>query len=689
MLEFLRKHQYGLMLVVAILTIIAFVFLYDKNTYGQGGGPRGTAFKIYGKGYDANQLQKLDNYFLLAQRLGMAQMAYELRGTRVVEGKPVDFPFNLMILRKEGRDLGISPSNEDVQKEVESMFVFQDPNTRKFDPARFKEVSESLTSRNFQNADINQIIKDKITLDKIKELLAANIQPPVTEVEDNYEKRNQKTTAYALMKKLEDYSKDVEVTDEEIKARFELEKDELLTEEKRELEYVIFQGPIFPKPEPPKTRPPNPLDNIGLTNPTGKPRSIVPGIGTGKKSEDDSEDEADEEENATEPEGDSGTEEATPEAEETPAPVTGSDADPAAADAELDASADDDPCGSPQDEPATDEEAAEVVEDGAKATSEAVEETAETAENAAKDLADDLVDALKEEGAEKAGGGEATAEKVEGNGAVSTAGENATAGSGEAEPARAKEEKPKVLSPDEKKAVEREYMKLTKEKIDAALGSTEEIDLEALGRDYLAATEGKYYSGSYGTVAAFAREDAPKFVTDARPSGQSPPLIDLIFAAKKGGLSQPTRIITDGREDWILFRVNDVIEPKQLTFEEAKEKIAEQLKDEKAEKAMLDALEEQAEKHQDRDGWQELLQGERRQTRDRVHPALQVQPHAATCRGRQLLRLRRPGLQDGPRRVQPSPRSPATRATWSTWPPRKSRTNRPPPRTRNSPSPSS
>ena len=51
MLEFLRKHQYRLMLVVAILTIIAFVFLYDKNTYSQGTVRRGTAFKVYGKGY--------------------------------------------------------------------------------------------------------------------------------------------------------------------------------------------------------------------------------------------------------------------------------------------------------------------------------------------------------------------------------------------------------------------------------------------------------------------------------------------------------------------------------------------------------------------------------------------------------------------------------------------------------------
>ena len=55
----------------------------------------------------------------------MQDLAFQLAGSRIVENRlPLDFPINLMILRKEGRDLGISPSNEEARKELEGLRVF-------------------------------------------------------------------------------------------------------------------------------------------------------------------------------------------------------------------------------------------------------------------------------------------------------------------------------------------------------------------------------------------------------------------------------------------------------------------------------------------------------------------------------------------------------------------------------------
>ena len=64
MLAFLRKHQYGLMLFVAIIVIIAFTFFYnpnDRSSYGEQ-----DAFWIDGEGYNANEVSRIGRQLELA-----------------------------------------------------------------------------------------------------------------------------------------------------------------------------------------------------------------------------------------------------------------------------------------------------------------------------------------------------------------------------------------------------------------------------------------------------------------------------------------------------------------------------------------------------------------------------------------------------------------------------------------------
>lgn len=576
MLEFLRKHQYGLMLVVAILTIIAFVFLYDKNTYSQGPTQRGTAFKVYGKGYGANYLQKLDSYFNLAQELGLQDLAMQLAGNRIVDSRlPLDFPINLMILRKEGRELGISPSNEEARKELEGLQAFADSNGR-FDPTIFAARTKSLSERNIKDADLMQIMRDKITLDRVKDLLASNFQPPVTEVEDDYAESNEEITAYALKRSLEDFRKDVQVTDEEIAARYEEDKETLLSEEKRKIEYVHFEAPIFPKPAPPAPSP-IPGSGIGLQSPGAStpndPTSLFqPGTPKPAVTEEP-------------PAPDPSDEEASP-------GDAASDESPKAADAPDEEPAEDegDPCGSPQDEPALEELIEETADELVEET---VEEAADEVAGALEEAADEAVEAQAAEAAN--GLAEEIAETVEGDLAApeppapTPAAPNPVATTA---PAAAVP----TMTPEEKKAAKREFVTTVNSEYTAARSSDGAVDLAKLGESYLAAAAGKKFSGVHATTELFTREDAPQFLKDVRPNRNNRNPIDLIFSTEKGDVSPPEKLSIEDREDWFIFRVLEVMEPKQLSLEEAKEQIAEKLKEEKAEAALKAALEEDAEK---------------------------------------------------------------------------------------------
>ncbi|MGI9240839.1 MAG: SurA N-terminal domain-containing protein [Verrucomicrobiales bacterium] len=569
MLEFLRKHQYGLMLVVAILTIIAFVFLYDKNTYSQGSVQRGTAFKVYGKGYGANYLQKLDSYFNLAQELGMQDLAMQLAGSRIVDNRlPLDFPINLMILRKEGRELGISPSNEEARKELEGLRAFADASGR-FDPTIFAARSKSLSERNIKDADLMQIMRDKITLDRVKELLASNFQPPVTEVEDVYAENNEEITAYALKRSLEDFSKDVTVSDEEIAARYEEDKETLLSEEKRKIEYVHFQAPIFPKPTPAAIP-----SSIDLSNPGGTlrndPTSLLPpskpAVTEGLPSIID-------DLPAVDPDG----------GEEAPVEPAGD------ADAVEDAvEGEEDTCGAPQDEPAVEDE----TEGADEALGDVVEELNEAADEAVDAQAAEAASSLAEEIAE-------TVETADGELAAP---EPAAPTPGAPNPIPPNVTAPTpaapMVSPEEQKLAKREFVTAVNTEYSAARGDDGSVDLEKLGEAFIAAAAGKKFSGTFTTTELFTREEAPQFLKDTRPGRNNRNPIDLIFTAKEGQVSAPEKLSIDDREDWFIFRVLEIVEPKQLSLEEAREQIVETLKDEKARAALEAALEEDAKKIQ-------------------------------------------------------------------------------------------
>ena len=569
MLEFLRKHQYGLMLVVAILTIIAFVFLYDKNTYSQGPAQRGTAFKVYGKGYGANYLQKLDSYFNLAGELGMQDLAMSLYGSRVVDNRlPLDFPINLMILRKEGRELGISPSNDEARKELEALPLFATDG--RFDPVKFAAMSKNLSERNIKDSDLMQIMRDKITLDRVKELLGANFEPPVTEVEDVYAQSNEEITAYALKRSLEDFSKEVTVSDEEIAARYEEDKETLLSEEQRKIEYVHFIAPDFPKPALPATNPSFPgagmqipgagaaMDPTSLLQPTKPPVTpLVPAADPSPSNSDEPAEETATEETAT---------------EEIPAPEEALEGDP---------------CGSPQDEPVEDEPVKELIEEigegvadavdaavdgAADAVDVVVDETGQAGE-AAANLAEEIVDSLKEE---------------------LSAPEPAapTPGAANVTPAPAVP----AATEEEKKAARREFLTTVNAEYNAARSSDGAVDLDKLGKSYLAAAAGKKFSGAHVTTELFTREEAPQFLKDVRPSRESPNPVDLIFGLKEGEVSNMEDIAIDDRKDWFIFRVLEVVEPKQLSLEQAKEQVTETLKEEKAKAALEAALKADADK---------------------------------------------------------------------------------------------
>ena len=95
-------------------------------------------------------------------------------------------------------------------------------------------VANVLTPRGFTTDQFEEIIADSLRLEKIKTLLGATNAPAPSEIRAAYEQRNQKTEASVIRLKLEDFKKDVKVSDEDVQKRFEEQKAVLQHPEKAE-----------------------------------------------------------------------------------------------------------------------------------------------------------------------------------------------------------------------------------------------------------------------------------------------------------------------------------------------------------------------------------------------------------------------------------------------------------------------
>jgi hypothetical protein len=266
MLAFLRKHQYGILLVVAVLVIIAFTFWGDFTSRGRNPADvrEGKALTVLDTTFPPEEvdeinrtyralanLQSADPRSRFADPIFMHVMTVENLSRQVVnmdeqEGRvPTDFLLNTAIIRTQARQLGVSASEAACEEFIQTLPRFQDPKTGKFDPtlwSTFKDAYGGSTGARVR--DIYAAVSDIIIFDRLFDLIGGEFPPSKTEVDWAYASRHQKINSNVISFAKKAYE-NPEVTDEEIKAYYEKEKDspELMSEEKRSLHYVLVPKP--------------------------------------------------------------------------------------------------------------------------------------------------------------------------------------------------------------------------------------------------------------------------------------------------------------------------------------------------------------------------------------------------------------------------------------------------------------
>ena len=171
MLYTIRKNQKGLMIVVAILTIIAFAWLYNPSDPSDFGS--NIAAKVYGKSLTKADVDRQVRSYQLAIALGQLDLVSGLGGMSGNEEADLsEYVWNTLVLRHEASALGIEPTSEQVAERVRTLPAFQTDGN--FDPQKFESFSAGqLGPRGMTSLTLEEVIRDALRFEKVKALIAS------------------------------------------------------------------------------------------------------------------------------------------------------------------------------------------------------------------------------------------------------------------------------------------------------------------------------------------------------------------------------------------------------------------------------------------------------------------------------------------------------------------------------------
>ena len=234
------------MIVVTCLTIIAFAVLYNTNSLGKLGADR--VAMVYDRSVSIAQYQSGLRKFELARDLEMRELLGSLGipATSEEEFKR-NYILGSLVLHHEAGRLGVTTTDEEVADAIKALTVFQTQG--QFDSAKYNQIVQvALAPRGFSVDQLEEIVRDELTLKKIKALLGSTIAPAPSEVREAYVRDYQKTVASVVRLKMADFTAAATVSDDDLKKTFEERKAVFKAPEKRKLKYVALTLPETEKP---------------------------------------------------------------------------------------------------------------------------------------------------------------------------------------------------------------------------------------------------------------------------------------------------------------------------------------------------------------------------------------------------------------------------------------------------------
>ncbi len=242
MLSLIRKNQYFLTFFIVLLTIVSFIWLYNRTNLSQVGV--NDVALVYGHVLQKAELERQVANYRLAIALGLTDFVRDLGGFAENEEMALtSFIFNLLIIQHESHQLGIIPSDEKIAEKIESLSLFQTEGA--FDSNKYALfMKEKLLPRGFTERHLEEVIGDALAFEKLYRLISSPVI--ISEAQEHEAARIYQTVLAEVLPfnqaSFNNFPKEI-ISDAEKKDFYEKNKSLFMTPEERVITYLCFELP--------------------------------------------------------------------------------------------------------------------------------------------------------------------------------------------------------------------------------------------------------------------------------------------------------------------------------------------------------------------------------------------------------------------------------------------------------------
>lgn len=246
MIQVLRKNQRVLMLVVAVLTIVAFIFLYNTTQLDELATIENPT--IYGKALTPLAIDRQVKNYQLTLALGQFELLQKLGGTAPDEDRALtEFVWNLLVLQHQSRELGIEPTDDQVANRIKQVPIFQAGG--QFDPLKYGQfVSEQLAARGFTERQLEEVIRDSLRLEALSKIVEAPAAISEGEMQAMARAFQPVTAGFVRFERKQENDK-IQISPEEVSSIHQQNQSAFMANETREARCVVFELPADSKLE--------------------------------------------------------------------------------------------------------------------------------------------------------------------------------------------------------------------------------------------------------------------------------------------------------------------------------------------------------------------------------------------------------------------------------------------------------
>jgi len=246
MIQILRKNQRVLMLVVAVLTIVAFIFLYNTTQLDELATIKNPT--IYGKALTPLAIDRQVKNYQLTLALGQFELLQKLGGTSPDQDRALtEFVWNLLVLQHQSRELGVEPTDDQVANRIKQVPIFQAAG--QFDPLKYGQfVSEQLAPRGFNERQLEDVIRDSLRLEALSKIVEAPAAISEGEMQAMARAFQPVTAGFVKFERTQETDK-IQISPEEVASVHQQNQAAFMAEETREARCVVFELPADSKLE--------------------------------------------------------------------------------------------------------------------------------------------------------------------------------------------------------------------------------------------------------------------------------------------------------------------------------------------------------------------------------------------------------------------------------------------------------